>query len=152
MIRANSQRGVTLIEVLITLVIMAVSLSGVAAIQISSMQSATQAKYRSAAITSAQSILETMRSARTEQTPAETLLQLKAYAGSSDSMPGTGTRVGDDYAHFKAELDSGLENREPEFEITVADDRLVTVTISWTQQSDLEDGTTTKSYAVSALM
>jgi|GEM_PF-3972275 len=145
------QSGVTLIEVLVTMVIMAIALSGIAAMQATSMQSASQLKYRSAAMSSAQSILDTMRSNRNGST-TDALASLQEYIGSDDNMPDAGTQAGDDYVAIKAEVDSSLANRSPGFEISVSDDRLVTVSISWTQRKDAEEGTDNKTYSVSAYL
>ncbi len=149
--RQNKQSGVTLIEVLVTLVILAIALTGIAAVQATSMQSASQVSYRSAAMSSAQSILDSMR-ARRGSDPSQSLANLQAYIGDQDSTPATTTLLGQDYQAFKRELGSGLRNRDPEFEIQVTSGRLVTVIIGWTQRNDSEEGTTAKTYTVTAYL
>lgn len=148
----KKQTGVTLIEVLVTLVIMSVALSGIAAMQISSMQSASQVKYRSAAASSAQSILDAMRAGRTGGTATASLSNLQSYIGTNSSQPASDTQAGRDFIDFEAELEASLEFRQPEFEISVDNNRLVTVEISWTQRADAADGTVKKTYSLSAIL
>ena len=148
----KKQSGVTLIEVLVTLVIMSVALSGIAALQVSSMQSASQVKYRSAAVSSAQSMLDAMRAGRTGNTASASLANLQSYIGTNASMPAITTQAGADFVDFDNELNASLQNRTPGFIIAVDNDRLVTVSISWTQRADAAVGTTRKTYSISAIL
>lgn len=153
MLKAKNQQGITLIEVLITLVILAVAMTGIAAVQITTMQSATQVKFRSAAMASAQSMLETMRASRFGETAAESLANLKSYEGSYDSAPASSTPAGRDYLTFKDEIDASLRNRSPDFEITVDAIRNVTVDISWSERNEDESSnadTVVRTYTVTA--
>lgn len=143
MLKIKKQAGVTLIEVLVTLVIMSVALTGIAAVQATSMQSASQIKFRSAAVASAQSMLDAMRSNRGE---------LNLYAGSNTSKPASDTQAGRDYAAFDETLEATLDNRNPGFTITISGDRLATVTVSWDQRKEEGSGTDTKTYSVSAYL
>jgi len=141
--KLKKQAGVTLIEVLVTLVILSIALTGIAAVQATSMQSASQIKYRSAAISTAQSMLDTMRANRGE---------LASYVGSDTSKPDATTQPGQDYLAFEDTLDETLRNRSPAFQIQVTADRLVTVSISWNQRKEQGDGTDTKTYSVRAFL
>lgn len=148
----KKQSGVTLIEVLVTLVIMSVALSGIAVVQVSSMQSATQVKYRSAAIAAAQSMLDNMRVARAGSSEAESLANLQSYIGSSTNLPSGPSQAYSDYNALTASIDASMENRSPEFSITVDNARNVTFNISWTQRADAEAGTVKKTYSVSSIL
>ena len=150
--KLKKQSGVTLIEVLITLVIMSVALSGIAALQVSSMQSASQVKYRSAAVSSAQSILDAMRAGRTGSSAAASLANLQNYIGTNTNMPSASTQAGNDYIDFNNELTASLRNRSPAFTIAVDNDRLVTVSVSWTQRAEAAEGTAVKTYSISAIL
>lgn len=150
--KIKKQAGVTLIEVLVTLVIMSVALSGIAAIQISSMQSASQVKYRSAAIASAQSIMDAMRAGRTGGTAAASLANLQSYIGDESTPPSSDTQAGREYVAITSELNASLPSRSPGFSIAVNNNRLVTIQVSWTQRADAEAGTTRKTYTLSAFL
>lgn len=150
--KIKKQAGVTLIEVLVTLVILSVAMTGIAAMQVTSMQSASQIKYRSAAMSTAQSVLDAMRANRTGSGATASLASLKRYVGSNASKPAGPSQENRDYLAFEAELDASLNNRTPKFSITVGDDRLVTVTINWSQRNEKTDGSTEKTYSVSAFL
>lgn len=145
------QRGITLIEVLVTLVILTIGITGIAMVQARSMQSGAQMKYRSAAISSAQSIVDVMRANRIG-IAAQSLASLQSYVGTNATMPASTTQEGQDFLAFNAELQASLPNRSPTFAIAVDGSRVVTVTIGWTQREDTGTGTTTESYIVKAIL
>ncbi|MGB0866955.1 MAG: type IV pilus modification protein PilV [Granulosicoccaceae bacterium] len=153
MIRRERQSGVTLIEVLITLVILGIALSGIAAMQLSSMQSATQMKYHSAATAIAQSMLDSMRAGRSGATAADSLANLQSYIGSNTSSPPAATQAGQDYIAFIAELNAAFTNRSPGFTIAVDANRMVTVSITWSQRDDNSPANVAnKTYSVSSIL
>lgn len=149
--RHTKQRGITLIEVLVTMVILTIGITGIAIVQATSMQSGAQMKYRSAAISSAQSMIDAMRANRIG-IAAQSLAGLQSYVGTNTTMPAADTQAGKDFIAFDAELQTSLENRSPAFRIQVDGSRVVRVTISWTQRNDTGSGTGTESYSVNAIL
>lgn len=148
----KKQSGATLIEVLVTLVIMSIALSGIAVVQVSSMQSATQVKYRSAAIAAAQSMLDNMRIARAGSSEAESLANLQLYVGTSGTLPASPSQARNDYTALINSINVSMANRSPAFEIKMDGNRVVTFDISWTQRADAEAGTVKKTYSVSSIL
>lgn len=65
MIYQKAERGATLIEVLVTIVVLAIGLLGLAGLQVTSMQSNHSAYYRSQATILAYDVSERMRANRT---------------------------------------------------------------------------------------
>ena len=132
----HKQAGVTLIEVLVTLVLISVGLLGVAALQLTSLKSNQEAYSRSQASVLAGNILDRMR---TNQRGVEA----NEYA---TAMNGTGTAntvSGGDLAAWQAAIDTllpGGGGMATGGQIDITGNRLagfvVTVTIQWTERAD----------------
>ena len=134
------QRGFSLIEVLIAILILAIGLLGMAHMQASGMRSTHGAYLRTQATFLAGDILDSMRANVTA-----------ARAGSYDIAFGgagtTGTVEGDDLIAWKAALAAALPAGDGQITTTDSD---VTVEVSWTglQQNENAGLATTKTFTV----
>lgn len=114
-------RGSSLVEVLVTLVIVAVGMLGLAGLQLNSVQSANSSVQRFEASLLAQNILERMRANRPQAVQGQ-------YEIALGDLGGGGGLTGDDLAEWKAAL-AALPDGDGSIEM---DDRMVTITIQWT--------------------
>lgn len=121
----NSQSGTTLIEILITVVLVSVGLLGLAGLQLTSVQNSNSATERFEATTLAQDILERMRSNRQQ-----------ALNGQYDLVmgddPGGAGLAGDDLDNWMDSL-AALPNGDGSI---LVDDGVVTIEVEWTDASD----------------
>ena len=128
--RRGSQ-GMTLIEVLVTLVIISVGLLGVAALQLTTVRSNYDAFVRSQAAVLAGDMLDRIRSNRA----AALVATGNPYVtGFGDATPGTGTPAATDITQWKQMLSSQL----PAGQGAIAIDpirRIVTISIQWGERS-----------------
>jgi type IV pilus assembly protein PilV len=133
---ARGQRGVTLVETLVTLVSTCVGLLGVAALHLVSLRTNHDAHLRLQASTLATSMLERIRADRGgylagEYADVEFNDAGAAGAGSSTNL-----------AAWQHEIDRQLPGgRDAAAGAIRRDDRIVTVTIRWSD-NDRADGTT----------
>lgn len=129
----SAQRGTTLIEVLVTLVLISVGLLGVAALQLTSLRSNQEAYVRSQASVLAADILDRMR---TNQKGVRAGQYAALGVGALPNDRGTsGTPGGDDMAAWQDAIDATLPGGAPYGEVGVTPDgRVVTVTISWAER------------------
>ncbi|MDP2326382.1 MAG: type IV pilus modification protein PilV [Gammaproteobacteria bacterium] len=123
--RRNKQSGTTLIEVLITVVLVSVGLLGLAGLQLTSVQNTNSAAERFEATTLARDILERMRANR-----QQALNGLYDLAMGDD--PGAGGLVGDDLDAWMAAL-AALPNGDGSIAVN---NGVVTIEVEWTDASD----------------
>lgn len=121
----QAQRGATLIEVLVTLIILSVGLLGMAGLQTLSMQSNHSAYYRSQATFLAYDISERMRANRTVALSGGYSVD---FPESSRAHTESGDRATTDKAQWLNNLASVLPNGTGKVERTGA---LVTIKIRW---------------------
>lgn len=108
--RVRHIRGMTLIEVLVTLVVVAIGLLGIAGLQVTSLKLGLVSENRSNGVVLVNNILDRMRSNSSSMT---------AYATAFGSAAPTGTSQSEkDIAEFKAQIASFLPGGDAE--ITVA--------------------------------
>lgn len=117
------QAGVSMIEVLVSIIILSIGLLGLAGLQTASLTQNHSANFRSTATVMAYSILDSMRANRIE-----------AGAGSynhalEDSAPASGTLSGQDVGNWLNEL--ALRLPEGSGSINVDANNRVTVLIQW---------------------
>jgi type IV pilus assembly protein PilV len=123
------QRGVTLLEVLVTLLVTSIGLLGLAGLQLTSMQGTNSAAQRFEASTLAYDILERMRSNRPQAL-------LGAYGiDLGEAAPG-GDAAANDLRDWKIAL-AGLPDGDGA--VATAGNR-VTVTVRWTDASAANPG------------
>lgn len=126
----HRQSGITLIEVLITVVLVSIGLLGLAGLQLTSVQNSNSSNERFMATTLAQDILERMRANRAGATgPA------KVYNLAMGADPVGGGVEGDDLNAWKDALEAALPLGNGS--IDVDDDNVATITVQWTDASDM---------------
>lgn len=127
---SHSQSGTTLIEVLITVILVTVGLLGLAGLQLTTVQNTNSAAERFEATTLARDILERMRANR-----------VRALAGDYDlamgDAPAGAGLAGDDLDAWMAALGT-LPNGDGAVEVDDdgVDAGVVTIEVSWTDASD----------------
>lgn len=123
------QSGFSLIEVLITVVLVSIGLLGLAGLQLTSVQNSNSSGERFVATTLAQDILERMRANRTRAIgPA------KVYNLAMGANPGVGGVAGDDLDAWTDALGVGLPSGEGS--VQVDNDNVATIQVQWTDASD----------------
>lgn len=123
------QRGMTLIEVLVTLLLVSVGLLGVAALQLASLKNNQEAYVRSQASVLAGDILDRIRANANAFRDGE-------YTVDYNEEGATGSRAGDDITAWQAAIDAtlpgGEENAAGKIE---RDGNIVTITIRWSERT-----------------
>jgi type IV pilus assembly protein PilV len=92
------QRGFTLLEILIAVIVLSIGLLGLAALQASSLKNSEGSLQRSVAVAAAYSLVDRIQAARTNNVqPADyaTAMPMPAAVGACN-LPGTGTLQGRD--------------------------------------------------------
>lgn len=130
-IRRNRQSGTTLIEILITVVLVSVGLLGLAGLQLMSVQNTNSAAERFEASTLARDILERMRANRQQALNG-------LYDLAMDANPAAGGLVGNDLNAWMAAL-GVLPNGDGSIDV---DNGVVTIEVEWTDASDDNAGDT----------
>ena len=135
-------RGVSLIEVLVTLVITSVGLLGVAALQLSTVRNNYDAYVRSQAAVLASDILDRMRANR-----EAALSNPSPYTVTFGTPTGAGTQAAADIGDWKSTLRTQLANGDGAITVTpiaapsgpgVASPRaIVTITVQWGEREAL---------------
>lgn len=154
------QRGVSLIEALVTLFVLSIGLLGVAGLQSTGLQAGTTATQRSLAVFHSQEIIERMRANR------DLVASYATTAAANNSCADLGAEapsrvctaaelVADDLYHWNRAIGAAFpEGLSPETTIAVDDATTpiqITVTISWTERRGTErEGT--KSYVSSVFL
>ena len=133
---ARHSAGMTLIEVLVTLVIISVGLLGVAALQLSTVRNNYDAYVRSQAAVLASDMFDRMRANR-----AAALSDANPYAVGFGVPTATGSQAASDIRDWKSTLDAQLANGDGSIAVAsitppagpgVAIPRaIVTITIQW---------------------
>ena len=125
------QPGTTLIEVLITVILVSVGLLGLAGLQLTTVQNTNSAAERFEASTLARDILERMRANRQQALNGE-------YDLDMGDAPAGGGLAGDDLDDWMAAL-AALPNGDGSVEVN---DGVVTIEVEWTDASDDNAGDT----------
>jgi type IV pilus assembly protein PilV len=135
MIRRSMRRasGMSLIEVLITLVIVSVGLLGVAAMQLATLRSNYTAFSRSQAAVLAGDMLDRMRSNRTAARNGDYAVALGPY-GSPANTP-----AGRDIAAWKTSLAAQLLAGDGSIEMLDDPAEVVEITIRWGERGELTE-------------
>ncbi len=129
--RHSLESGSTLVEVLVTVVLVSVGLLGLSAMQVATVQTTNSASQRFEATLLARDILERMRANRTQ-----------ALAGGYDiaigANPVAGNLADDDLVAWKDAL-AALPGGDGAVEV---DGGVATITVQWTDASDQNAGDT----------
>ena len=118
------QRGATLIEVLVTFVILAVGIMGLAGMQVRSLSFSQSALYRTTATALADDMLDRMRANRTAAT---TNLYNTALANPASSFTNA-TQPQRDLGEWKAQIEAQLPSGQGAIAISGS---VVTISVKW---------------------
>ncbi len=130
----NSQSGTTLIEVLITVVLVSIGLLGLAGLQLTTVQNSNSSGERFEATTLARDIVERMRANRIEALGAD-----KPYNLALTVDPAVPGLAGEDLDAWRAAL-AVLPGGDGSIDVDNAG--VVTVEVQWTDASDDNAGDT----------
>jgi type IV pilus assembly protein PilV len=125
------QSGLSLIEVLITVVLVSIGLLGLAGLQLTSVQNSNSSGERFVATTLAQDIIERMRANRANAIGDDID---ERYDLAMDADPAAGTVAGDDLVAWMAALAAALPSADGSVEVD--ENNLATVVVQWTDASD----------------
>lgn len=129
---ARRNDGMTLIEVLVTLVIISVGLLGVAALQLTTVRNNYDAFVRSQAAMLASDMLDRMRANRSNA--SDYIVDIEE----EDLPPGTpGTDIGLWRSSLVAQLPNGVGGIE--YDVNT---RIVSITIQWSERAEVTDDRT----------
>lgn len=126
----RTQRGFTLIEVLVTVVLISVGLLGVAALQLTTLRANQESYARSQAGVLAADILDRMRA-------NPLAFRAGAYDVTWNGTKNTSPRAADDLAVWQAAINSTLPGDATEAAgQIVRNGRIVTITIRWVERAE----------------
>lgn len=123
--RQRAERGATLIEVLVTIVVLAIGLLGMAGLQITSIQSNHSAYYRSQATILAYDISDRMRANRTVALTGSYDVDFPA---SSNTHSGSGNQAARDKAEWLNALADTLPSGTGKIE---RENNLIVIHVRW---------------------
>lgn len=133
------QDGASIVEVLVTLILVSVGLLGIAGMQLATVQTTNSAAQRFEATTLAKDILERMRANRNRAMQGQ-------YNIALDADPGGGTRADEDLLEWKTALEQALPGGDGAVEVqTVGGSRVATITVQWTDSFTEDPATATVS-------
>ena len=143
----RAQRGMTLVEVLVTLVLISVGLLGVAALQLTSLKSNQESYVRSQAAMLAADMLDRMRANQTGFRAGN--YDMPNDATGFDQTGTAGTVAAADIAAWQATIDRLLPGSDADAAgRVVRNNRIVTITIRWRER---EEQATARTYDVANL-
>lgn len=128
----NTQRGMSLVEVLVTVVLISVGLLGVAALQLSSLKGNQESYARSQAAMLAGDILDRMRANQTGFNDGQ-----YTVSTAFDAIGQAGTRGGQDMADWQRAIDQLLPGGAAIAAGSVQRaGNIVTITIRWSEREE----------------
>jgi type IV pilus assembly protein PilV len=126
----RAQRGFTLIEILVTVVLISVGLLGVAALQLTTLRANQESYARSQAGVLAADILDRMRA-------NSFAFRSGLYDGTWNFTGTAGTRAGDDLMAWQTAINQTLPgSAEQAAGQIVRNGRIVTITIRWIERAE----------------
>jgi len=138
----RAQHGMTLIEVLVTLVLISVGLLGVAALQLTSLKNNQESYVRSQAAMLAADVLDRMRSNQTGFNAGN--YDMTNDATGFDQAGTSGTAAATDIAAWQASINRLLPGSDADAAgRIVRNGRIVTITIRWRER---EEQSTARTY------
>ena len=131
----QAQAGMTLIEVLVTLVLISIGLLGVAALQLTSLKNNQESYVRSQAAMLAGDILDRMRSNQTGFNAGD--YDMANDATGFDQAGASGTVAANDIAAWQATINRLLPGSDGDAAgRIVRNGRIVTITIRWAEREE----------------
>ena len=131
----RTQVGMTLVEVLVTLVLISVGLLGIAALQLTTLKSNQESYVRSQATTLAASMLDRMRSNQVGFVAGN--YDMANDASGFDQAGASGTVAAADIAAWQASINRLLPGSDGDAAgRIVRNDRIVTITIRWREREE----------------
>jgi type IV pilus assembly protein PilV len=128
--RLRQPRGFTLVETLVALLALSIGLLGVAALQMSGLQSNLSSSWRSQATYLSYDILDRIRANRTNRAQ---------YVTDLGAPPTPGGVVTLDLAAWKANLAATLPSGDGTVVVNPLDDTVFTVTVQWDDSRGAQD-------------
>ena len=136
-----AQAGMTLIEVLVTLVLISVGLLGVAALQLTTLKNTQESYVRSQAALLAADILDRMRSNQTGFNAGN--YDMASDATGFDQAGAAGTVAATDIAAWQASINRLLPGSDSDAAgRIVRNGRVVTITIRWRERAERSTAST----------
>ena len=120
-------RGFTMVETLVALVCLSIGLLGVAALQVTGLQSNLSSSWRSQATYLAYDIIDRMRANRNARA---------TYVVGTGAAPVGGTVKDLDIAAWKANLAATLPGGDGTIVVGPPDNTVVTITVQWSDSRD----------------
>lgn len=148
----SKQRGVTIIEVLVAMLILAVGLLGMASLQVRAVQDTSNASYRSIAIYYANDLADRMRANPGASYAAHSTTDGATNAGTeTTACSGAGgctsaAMAANDYFEWERNMENALPAASGEVEVN---GDVYTITVSWTDR--VEQGATSTATSSVAL-
>ena len=131
----SAQAGMTLVEVLVTLVLISIGLLGVAALQLTTMKNNQESYVRSQATMLAADMLDRMRSNQVGFVTGN--YDMANDATGFDQAGASGTVAADDIAAWQASINRLLPGSDGDAAgRIVRNDRIVTITIRWREREE----------------
>ena len=137
-ISSRRNRGLTLIEVLVTLVVISMGLLGVAALQMRTLRHNYDALMRSHASALADDIADRMRVNRVAVRPASGSSEYDAEFGDPPELPNDASQALRDVVEWKEAVAARLPSGDGEVVVT-ENTGLVTIRVRWGERSDDPD-------------
>jgi type IV pilus assembly protein PilV len=132
---SRAQTGMSLVEVLVTLVLISVGLLGVAALQLTSLKSTQESYVRSQAAMLAADMLDRMRSNQTGFVSGH--YDMTNDSSGFDQAGTAGTAAASDIAAWRATIDRLLPGSDADSAgRIVRNNRIVTITIRWREREE----------------
>jgi type IV pilus assembly protein PilV len=132
---ARTQLGMTLVEVLVTLVLISIGLLGVAALQLTTLKNNQESYVRSQATMLAAGMLDRMRSNQVGFIAGN--YDMANDASGFDQAGAAGTLAADDIAAWQAAINRLLPGADTDAAgRIVRNDRIVTITIRWREREE----------------
>ncbi len=133
----KAQRGFSLVEVLVTMLVVSIGLLGIAGLIVTSMKNNHSAQSRSQASVLANDIIDRMRANRSvaEVSPSPYQIALGDEADATQGVPGA------DLAEWLAAVEAGVPSGQGAVSFDAATNN-VTVTVQWNDTRATGDGAT----------
>ena len=138
--RQDRQRGFTMVETLVALVVLAIGLLGIAALYLDSLRAGRTAIYRTQAVNLSADLADRIRANRTaiaSYVAGYTDVAIAAPACDTTAGCSAAEMASTDLARWKAQVAQVLPNGEGQVEVTppalVGDPAIYVITIRWTE-------------------